>query len=46
MMGIKEGTCDEHWALYFSGESLKSTPEDVSTEPDAGLEITNCEIMT
>ena len=27
MMGIKEGTCDEHWVLYVSDESLNSTPE-------------------
>ena len=27
MMGIKEGTCDEHWVLYVSVESLNSTPE-------------------
>ena len=26
-MGIKEGACDEHWALYVSDESLNSTPE-------------------
>ena len=26
-MGIKEGTCDEHWVLYVSDESLNSTPE-------------------
>ena len=25
-MGIKEGTCDEHWVLYVSDESLNSTP--------------------
>ena len=24
---IKEGTCDEHWVLYVSDESLNSTPE-------------------
>ena len=22
VMGIKEGTCDEHWVLYVSDESL------------------------
>ena len=27
VMGIKEGTCDEHWGLYVSDESLNSTPE-------------------
>ena len=27
VMGIKEGTCDEHWVLHLSGESLNSTPE-------------------
>lgn len=27
VMGIKEGTHDEHWALYVSGESLNSTHE-------------------
>ena len=26
-MGIKEGTCDEHWVLYVCDESLNSTPE-------------------
>ena len=26
-MGIKEDTCDEHWVLYVSEESLNSTPE-------------------
>ena len=26
-MGIKEGTCDEHWVLYTSDESLNSTSE-------------------
>ena len=26
-MGIKEGTCDEHWVLYVSDESPNSTPE-------------------
>ena len=26
-MGIKKGTCDEHWVLYGSDESLDSTPE-------------------
>ena len=33
MMGIQEGTrCDEHWALYISDESLKSTPETNMTQ--------------
>ena len=27
VMGIKEGTCVEHWVLYGSDESLNSTPE-------------------
>ena len=27
VMGIKDDTCDEHWALYVSDESLNSTPE-------------------
>ena len=27
VMGTKEGTCDEHWVLYVSDESLNSTPE-------------------
>ena len=27
VMGIKEGTCDEHWVVYVSDESLNSTPE-------------------
>ena len=27
VMGIKEGTCDEHQALYVSDESLNSTLE-------------------
>ena len=27
VMGIYEGTCDEHWVLYVNGESLNSTPE-------------------
>ena len=27
VMGIKEGTCDEHWVLYVSDESLNFTPE-------------------
>ena len=26
-MGINEGTCDEHWVLYVSDESLNSTSE-------------------
>ena len=26
-MGIKEGTCDEHWVSYVSDGSLTSTPE-------------------
>ena len=31
VMGIKEGTCDEHWVLYVSDESLNSTPETNTT---------------
>ena len=27
VMGIKEFTCDEHWVLYGSGESVYCTPE-------------------
>ena len=27
VMGIKEGTCDEHGVLYVSDESLNSPPE-------------------
>ena len=26
-MGTEEGTCDEHWVLCLSDESLTSTPE-------------------
>ena len=26
-MGIKEGTCDEHWVLYVSNQPLDSTSE-------------------
>ena len=26
-IGIKEGTCDEHWVLYISDESPNSTAE-------------------
>ena len=26
-MGIKEGTCGEHWVLIVYDESLNSTPE-------------------
>ena len=25
VMGLKEGTCDEHWVLYVSDESRNST---------------------
>ena len=31
VMGIKEGTCDEHWVMYGSDASLNSTPEINST---------------
>ena len=27
VMGIKEGTCDEHWMFYVSDESANSTLE-------------------
>ena len=27
MMGIKEGTCDEHWVLVLRDEPLNSTSE-------------------
>ena len=27
IMVIKEDTCDEHWLLYVSDESLNSAPE-------------------
>ena len=27
VMGIKEGTCDEHWVVYVGDKSLNSTPE-------------------
>ena len=27
MLGIKEGTCVEHWVFYVSDESLNSTSE-------------------
>ena len=27
VMSIKEGTCDEHWVLYVSDESVNSIPE-------------------
>ena len=27
VMGIKEGTCEEHWVLYASDDSLNSIPE-------------------
>ena len=27
LIGMKEGTCDEHWVLYGSVESLYWTPE-------------------
>ena len=26
-MGIKEGTCDEHWVMYGHVESLNCMPE-------------------
>ena len=27
VMGIKEGTCDDHQVLYENAESLNSTPD-------------------
>ena len=30
-MGIKEGTCDEHWVLYVSDELLNPNPETNTT---------------
>ena len=27
VMATDEGTCDKHWVLYGSDESLNSTPE-------------------
>ena len=26
-MGIKEDSCDEHWVMHVSDESLNSAPE-------------------
>ena len=31
VMGTKEGTCDEHWILYVSDESLNSTHKTIIT---------------
>ena len=31
VMGINEGTCDEHWVLYVDDESLHSTLETKTT---------------
>ena len=31
VMDIKEGTCDEHWVLHVSDESINSTSETVFT---------------
>ena len=31
VMGIREGTCHEHWVLFVSDESLNSTPEVIIT---------------
>ena len=31
VMGIKEGTCDEHWVLYGSVESLYRTLQTIIT---------------
>ena len=31
MMGIEEGTWDEHWVLYISDELWESTPKTKST---------------
>lgn len=30
-MGIKQGTCSEHWVLYVSDVSQNSTPETNTT---------------
>ena len=27
VMGMKEGTCDDHWVLYVSDESVNSAPK-------------------
>ena len=27
LLGIKEGTCDDHWMLYVRDESLNSTSQ-------------------
>ena len=31
VMGIKEGTCDEHWVLYVSDKSLNFIPGIIIT---------------
>ena len=31
VVGVKEGTCDEHWVLYVSDEPLNSTSETNTT---------------
>ena len=31
VMGIKKGTCDEHWVLYVSDELLHSIPDTNTT---------------
>ena len=31
VMGIEEGTCDEHWVLYGNNGSWESTPKTKST---------------
>lgn len=31
VMVIKDGTCDEHWMLSVSDESLNSAPETIFT---------------
>ena len=30
VMGIKEGTCDEHWMLYVSDELLNSPESNIA----------------
>lgn len=36
---MKEGTCDEHWVMYGSAESLNSTPETIITPYVNKLEL-------
>ena len=39
MMAIKDGTCNEHWVLYVSDESLNPTPETNITSQVNKLEF-------